>query len=100
MDFSELKNAIRKGVPIQEPDFIKDDEESLNLGYMDMKATEKLIFSISTFKNKKYFSIRNWYQAESGEWARTKKGINLSFDKFAEFENFIKLVAQSIQLDQ
>ncbi len=100
MDFSELKNAIRKGVPIQEPDFIKDDEESLNIGYMDMRPTEKLVFSISTFKNKKYFSIRNWYQAESGEWARTKKGVNLAFDKFAEFENFIKLIAQSIQLDQ
>ena len=67
---------------------------------MDMNATQKLIFSISTFKGKKYFSVRTWFQAESGDWAPTKKGINLSFEKFAEFENMIKLFAQAIQLDK
>ena len=100
MDFSELKKAVRKGVEIQEADFLKENEEALNLGFMDMNATQKLIFSISTFKGKKYFSVRTWFQAESGEWAPTKKGINLSFEKFADFENMIKLFAEAIELDK
>lgn len=100
MDFSELKKAVRKQVTLQEPEFIKENEEALNLGFMDMNATQKLIFSISTFKGKKYFSVRTWFQAESGDWAPTKKGINLSFEKFADFENMIKLFAQAIELDK
>jgi len=100
MDFSELKQAVRKQVPIQETEFLKESEEALNLGYMEMNATQKLIFSISTFKGKKYFSVRTWFQAESGEWAPTKKGINLSFEKFEEFANMVKLFAQAIQLDK
>lgn len=100
MDFSDLKKTVRKQVALQEPEFIKENEEALNLGFMDMNATQKLIFSISTFKGKKYFSVRTWFQAESGDWAPTKKGINLSFEKFADFENMIKLFAQAIELDK
>ena len=100
MDFSELKKAVRKQMEIQEPDFIKDNEESLNVGFMEMNATQKLIFSISTFKGKKYFSVRTWFQAESGEWAPTKKGINLSFEKFEEFEKMVQVFAKAIQLDK
>jgi len=100
MDFSELKKTVQKQLALKGPDFIKENEESLNVGYMDMNATQKLIFSISTFKGKKYFSVRTWFQAESGEWAPTKKGVNLSFEKFEEFENMIKLFAQAIQLDK
>jgi hypothetical protein len=100
MDFSELKKAVRKGVEIQEPDFLKENEEALNVGFMEMNATQKLIFSISSFKGKKYFSVRTWFQAESGEWAPTKKGINLNFDKFEDFEKMVKIFAQAIQLDK
>ncbi len=100
MDFSELKKTVQKQLAINEPEFLKGNEDSLNIGFMDMNATQKLIFSISTFKGKKYFSVRTWFQAESGEWAPTKKGINLSFEKFEEFENMIKLFAQAIQLDK
>jgi len=100
MDFMELKKTIKKQVAIQETDFLKDNDESLNIGFMEMKATQKLIFSISTFKGKKYFSVRTWFQAESGDWAPTKKGVNLSFEKFEEFEKMVKLFAQAIQLDK
>ena len=100
MDFSELKKVVRKQVDIQEPDFIKESDEALNVGFMEMNATQKLIFSISTFKNKKYFSVRTWFQAESGEWAPTKKGVNLSFEKFADFEKMVKVFAQAIELDK
>jgi len=100
MDFTELKKTIKKQVAIQETDFLKDNDESLNIGFMEMNATQKLIFSISTFKGKKYFSVRTWFQAESGDWAPTKKGVNLSFEKFEEFEKMVKLFAQAIQLDK
>lgn len=100
MDFSELKKAVRKQVEIQEPEFIKESDEALNVGFMEMNATQKLIFSISTFKGKKYFSVRTWFQAESGEWAPTKKGINLSFEKFEDFAKMVKVFAQAIELDK
>ncbi len=100
MDFSELKKAVRKQVELQEPEFLKESDEALNVGFMEMNATQKLIFSISTFKGKKYFSVRTWFQAESGEWAPTKKGINLSFDKFEEFAKMVQVFAQAIALDK
>ncbi len=100
MEFSELKQAVRKQLEIEEPDFLKENDESLNLGFMEMNATQKLIFSISTFKGKKYFSVRTWFQAESGEWAPTKKGINLSFDKFEEFAKRVEVLGQAIALDK
>jgi uncharacterized protein (UPF0371 family) len=76
------------------------DVDALNVGFLETKTTEKLIFSLSTYKNKKYFSVRTWYQAESGEWAPTKKGVNLNFDKFEDFEKMVKIFAQAIQLDK
>lgn len=100
MDFSELKKAVRKQVELQEPEFIKESDEALNVGFMEMNATQKLIFSISTFKGKKYFSVRTWFQAESGEWAPTKKGINLSFEKFEDFAKMVQVFAQAIALDK
>ncbi|MBN2345895.1 MAG: transcriptional coactivator p15/PC4 family protein [Candidatus Aminicenantes bacterium] len=100
MEFSELKKTVRERVEIQETEFIKENEDALNIGFMEMNPTQRLIFSISTFKGKKYFSVRTWFQAESGEWAPTKKGINLSFDKFAEFQKMVQIFAQAIQLDQ
>ena len=100
MDFSELKKAVRKQMDLQEPEFIKESDEALNVGFIEMNATQKLIFAISTFKGKKYFSVRTWFQAESGEWAPTKKGINLSFDKFAEFAKMVEEFSQAIALDK
>lgn len=100
MDFSDLKKAVRKQMDLQEPEFIKESDEALNVGFMEMNATQKLIFSISTFKGKKYFSVRTWFQAESGEWAPTKKGINLSFEKFEEFAKMVQVFAQAIALDK
>lgn len=100
MEFGDLKKAVKNQVDIQDVDFLKDSDEALNIGFMDMNATQKLIFSLSTFKGKKYFSVRTWFQAESGEWAPTKKGINLSFDKFAEFEKMVRVFAQAIALDK
>ncbi len=100
MDFSELKKAAQEQLAIPGADFVKDNDDSLSVGHIEINATQKLIFSVSTFKGKKYFDIRNWIQAESGDWTPTKKGIHLAFDKFAEFENTVKLFAQIIQLDK
>ena len=100
MDFSELKKAVQKASGHPGARFHQGQRGCAEHGLHGMNATQKLIFSISTFKGKKYFSVRTWFQAESGEWAPTKKGINLSFEKFDEFENMVKLFAQAIQLDK
>ena len=32
MDFSELKKAVQKQLAINEPDFVKDNPDALNIG--------------------------------------------------------------------
>jgi hypothetical protein len=99
MDFAELKKKLRKDIELDEPDFIKDAEEVLNLGYIETSATQKIVISISTYRTKKYFDIRTWFQGETGEWSPTKKGIRFSFDKFEEFEKSVALIKQAIDAD-
>ena len=99
MDFAELKKKLRNDIELNEPDFIKETDEVLNLGYVDTSATQKIVISISTYRTKKYFDIRTWFQAESGEWSPTKKGIRFSFDKFEEFEKAVGLIKQAVEAD-
>jgi len=99
MDFAELKKKVRQELALREPEFIKDTDESLGIGYLELNATSGLVFSISTFRGRKYFDIRTWIQAESGDWTPTKKGVHLAFDKYEEFAKTVALVGSAIQLD-
>jgi len=100
MEFVDLKKAAKKQIDLQEPDFMKENDDSLNIGYLDLNATQKLIFSLSTFKGKKYFDIRTWIQSETGDWTPTKKGVHLTFEKYEEFASLCKIFGQVIELDQ
>lgn len=100
MDFAALKEKIRKEVEIDEPDFIKDNDEVLNICSVELNATQKIIFSISVYRGKKYFDIRTWFQGDSGEWSPTKKGIRLSFEKFADFEKAMGLIKEAVDRDR
>ncbi len=100
MDFPELKKKAKEELEIQEPEVVKDNPDALATGQIDVNPTQKMIFSLSQFRNKKYFDIRHWLQAESGEWTPTKKGIHLSLDKFGEFETAVRTLAAIVALDQ
>ena len=99
MNFNELKEKARQGIEIVEPDFISDNPDALNVGALELNPNQRLVFSISTFRNKKYFDIRTWLQAESGDWTPTKKGVHLPFDRFAEFQKYVAIFGQCIELD-
>lgn len=57
-------------------DFIAEMEKGWN---------EKIVFSISDFKGKKYADIRIYYEDDEGDWKPTRKGISVSLEAFPEF---------------
>lgn len=64
---------------------------------MEKSWNEKIIFSVSEFKGKKFANIRIYYEDDEGEWKPTKKGITVSLESFDEFkehfqalENYLK----------
>ena len=54
---------------------------------MEKGPNEKIFFSLSEYKGKKYADIRIYFEDDEGEWKPTKKGITLSLDRFAEFKD-------------
>jgi len=100
MDFIDLKKKARNEIGFDEPEYLKDSDDLLNIGAIELNPTQKVIFSVSSFKGKKYFDIRNWIEAESGEWAPTKKGVHLSFDKFEGFSKAVDIFAKVVELDK
>ena len=99
MEFDDLKKKVEKELDLKKPDFINDAANNLNIGYLDLSSTQKLLFSISNFRGKKYIDIRTWFQDQSGEWKPTKKGIHFDFEKFQNFETLIKLLSNITSLD-
>lgn len=99
MEFTELKKKIKSELKLEKPDFVADTEDLFNLGFIELTATQKLIFSISNFRGKKYIDIRTWFQDQSGDWKPTKKGIHFSTDKFHDFEKLSKLFSDIVALD-
>ncbi len=99
MEFSELKKKIETDLQLEKPDFVNDTEDLVNLGYIELTATQKLIFSISNFRGRKYIDIRTWFQDQSGAWKPTKKGIHFSTDKFHDFEKLSKYFSDIVALD-
>lgn len=100
MEFTELKKKIETDFNLSEkPDFVKDTDELINLGYIELNPTQKLVFSLSHFRGKKYIDIRTWFQDQSGAWKPTKKGIHLGTDKFKEFETLSNIFSDIIELD-
>jgi hypothetical protein len=55
--------------------------------WVDKTETERIRIARGEFKEKDLVDIRVYYQAEDGEWRPTKKGINISYEKFEEIKN-------------
>ncbi len=100
MDFPKLKEKALKELAIEEIDFIEKSETTLNVGFLETSATQRLVYSVSSYRDKKFFDIRTWYQEESGQWKPTKKGIHLAFDRIGDIEKAVALFQQIIELDK
>ncbi len=99
MEFIELKKKIEKELDMEKLDFISESSSNLSFNYLEINPTQRMVFSVQEFRGKKYFDIRTWYQADSGEWKPTKKGVHLSFDKFDDFNKIFTLFSSIIPLD-
>jgi len=94
MEFEKLKQKISSELSIEKPDFVKDTDTNINIGFIDLTATQKLIFSLSNFRNKQYIDIRTWFQDQSGEWKPTKKGVHFNLDLFENFQTILNSLNQ------
>jgi hypothetical protein len=99
MEFGALKKKIETELKLEKPDFVKDTDDLINIGHLELTATQKLIFSISNFKGRKYIDIRTWFQDQAGDWKPTKKGIHFSTDKFQYFEKLSNIFSEIVKLD-
>ena len=66
------------------------DETNDIVAEMDKGWNEKIIFSVSDFKGKKYANIRIYYEDDEGAWKPTKKGITVAMDSFREFKERVE----------
>jgi hypothetical protein len=99
MDFQELKKRVEKDIELKKPEFVKDTSTSINIGELDLGPTQKLLFSISSFRDKNYIDIRTWFQDQSGEWKPTKKGVHFNIDKFEDFKKMVEIYTAISDLD-
>ena len=58
---------------------------------------EKVVASLSTFKDKERFDIRIFFQVDAREFIPTKKGINLDVDSWQEFKEMIDKLDKAIK---
>jgi len=64
---------------------------------MEKSWNEKIVFSVSEFKGKKYANIRIYYEDDEGEWKPTKKGVTISPDSFSEFKQHIEELEEHLK---
>lgn len=100
MDFADFKKAVEKEIDLEPVDFIKENSGSISIGYLQINATQRLIFSVQEYRGRRYFDIRTWYQADSGQWNPTKKGVHLTLDKFEAFQHLCSLIEKAIPLSE
>lgn len=99
MEFSDLKKRIATQMTAEKPDFVQNTDTNINIGFLDLSATQKLIFSVSQFRNRDYLDIRTWFQDQSGEWKPTKKGIHLNLELFNDFQGILEGLASALKTD-
>ncbi len=96
MEIDKLKESIVKELDLEQTAI---DGTTVNIGEVELGNTQKLVFSTSFFRKKKYFDIRTWYLDETGEWKPTKKGVHFSFEQAEEFNKLCQSFAKIKELD-
>ena len=62
-------------------------EQEAKKGHKLMALGHDTYAEVSTFKGKTYGSIRRWFQADDGNWYRTKNGINMVLNELLDIIN-------------
>lgn len=83
MDIEQLKRMIDKRA--KENQLHLKDPNSIEVGYKELNPMIHIVFSISVWRNQKWFDIRTWVLGNSG-WKPTRKGLHLSIDGYKEFK--------------
>ena len=64
------------------------DEELVRV--IDKGPAGRIHVRLSRFKDRDYLDIRNFYEADDGEWKPTRKGIAVPVDLYAELMQALK----------
>ncbi len=67
------------------------------VGEMEKGWNEKILFSVSEFKGKKYADIRIYYEDDEGEWKPTKKGVTVNLENFQNFRERVEELERFLQ---
>ncbi len=62
--------------------------------WVDKSEAERVRIAVNEFKEKLFLDIRQYYQAEDGDWRPTKKGVSLPADKLDE----LKMALEKLQV--
>jgi hypothetical protein len=63
---------------------------------LPMHDGAEIRISLSVFKGSPYFSIRQWFRADSGEWCPTKRGVTVSVERLGELETAIAKLREAV----
>jgi hypothetical protein len=78
---------------------VKGESKMEIVAEMEKSWNEKIVFSISEFRGKKYANIRIYYEDDEGEWKPTKKGVTVSPESFAEFKEHLEALEEQLKKD-
>jgi hypothetical protein len=82
---------------VREADFTKGNGMTEVVGEMEKGWNEKILFSVSEFKGKKYADIRIYYEDDEWEWKPTKKGVTVNLENFQNFRERVEELERFLQ---
>ncbi len=94
MNFENLKKMVKENFALEELDNIPESDSTINISAIELSATQKVVISISRFKDKLFFDMRHWYRQEAGNWIPSKKGIHLPLEKSFAISDIIEKIKQ------
>lgn len=92
MDFAKLKENLKERFHADELEDIPESETTINISAVELAATQKIVISISKFKDKLFFDMRHWFRQEAGNWIPTKKGVHLPLDKSFQIAEILEAI--------
>jgi hypothetical protein len=71
------------------PEETQQGEEKL-IKVIDKGMGNRIHIRLSRFRDRDYLDIRNFYEADDGEWKPTRKGIAIPVDLYGELISALK----------
>ena len=73
-------------------------QKEINVYELELSQFNKIIFSITEFRGKRYINIRTWIRVHPAqqEWGRTQKGIFVEVSKIKGIQEGISRLAEHL----